>query len=203
MAGRKLIKDPRIGLGGIRHPLPHGSSLQTVAPGVGTCPGIRSRAVVLRTPDRNGPAPRGNYYQTLQIKPYAGTATIRGAYRRLAMQAHPDVNRAPDATQQMQAVNEAYAILRDPGRRATYDRSRFARALQDAYAGVPAVPTAPPTPSARLRYRARRLGMLRTLGTALTMIGIAGLVWAQGSGWQPRPPIDPAAVVMHIQLPPS
>lgn len=48
------------------------------------------------------------YYQLLQIERDADPEVIKTAYRRLARKLHPDVNTAKDATQQMQALNEAY-----------------------------------------------------------------------------------------------
>jgi molecular chaperone DnaJ len=48
---------------------------------------------------------------------------IRAAYVRLAKQHHPD---AGGATERMVALNEAWAVLGDSGRRATYDRARRA-----------------------------------------------------------------------------
>lgn len=101
---------------------------------------VRTRTIVPREPSPVGiPAPvtsPANHYQTLQVKPYANLAAIRGAYRRLAREFHPDVNFAPEATAQMGAVNEAYAVLRDPARRAAYDVARFRQALREVDPGV-------------------------------------------------------------------
>ena len=181
-----MVKDRPTRLDRMERSLGYGDPPRAAAPRNRPGPATRAVAIAQRAPDPRT-ARNGNYYQTLQIKPYADPETIRGAYRRLAMHAHPDLNRAPDATQQMQAVNEAYAILRDPWRRATYDRTRFARALQDAYAGVPPAPPTPPpagtrariaqlVSAVRCRYRGRRrLGVGRTLGAVLTVIGISSL----------------------------
>ncbi len=48
------------------------------------------------------------YYELLGIERVAEPEAIKTAYRRLARQFHPDVNKASDATAQMQALNEAY-----------------------------------------------------------------------------------------------
>ena len=125
----------------------------------------RSKPSGIRTTS-HGMAP-DNHYDTLQIKIYADPATIRQAYRRLAREAHPDVNRTSDATQRMQVVNEAYGVLRDPARRAPYDVERFARALQDA---LPEGPALTPTD----RHYGRGFGR-RTLGAVRAMIGKGSL----------------------------
>jgi hypothetical protein len=53
------------------------------------------------------------YYETLEVAHDAEPEEIKTAYRRLARQLHPDVNTATDATQQMQALNEAYRKIMD------------------------------------------------------------------------------------------
>lgn len=64
--------------------------------------------------------PRG-YYRVLGLAPNAGAAEIKAAFRRKAMELHPDRNDAPDATEQFQLLNEAYGVLSDPEIRAQYD----------------------------------------------------------------------------------
>lgn len=61
------------------------------------------------------------YYQLLGVSPAADSTEIEAAFRRLATQLHPDVNPAPDATRRMQALNDAYRVLRDGARRRLYD----------------------------------------------------------------------------------
>jgi DnaJ-class molecular chaperone len=64
-----------------------------------------------------------NYYAILGVAPDAENAEIKQAYRRLALQHHPDVNAKktqPEDTQ-IKRVNEAYTILSDPRKRAAYD----------------------------------------------------------------------------------
>lgn len=63
-----------------------------------------------------------DYYQFLGVDKDADQATIKRAYRRLAMRYHPDQNpEDPDAISKMKEVNEAYAILGDPEKRRHYD----------------------------------------------------------------------------------
>jgi len=66
-----------------------------------------------------------DYYRVLQVDPQAEPEVIEAAYRRLARKYHPDVNRSPDANSRMQQLNEAYEVLKDPVRRAAFDRSRL------------------------------------------------------------------------------
>ncbi len=66
-------------------------------------------------------------YEILHLHPSAHPDVIQAAYRRLALLYHPDKNPSPEATEMMAAVNRAYAVLSDPGRRTKYDQSRAAQ----------------------------------------------------------------------------
>lgn len=65
-----------------------------------------------------------DYYAVLGVEPGAGDAEIKQAYRRLARKYHPDVSREKGAEDRFKAVNEAYEVLRDKGRRSEYDTMR-------------------------------------------------------------------------------
>jgi molecular chaperone DnaJ len=63
-----------------------------------------------------------DYYEVLEVPKNASSDDLKSAFRRLARQYHPDVNNAPDAEERFKEINEAYAVLSDPERRAAYDR---------------------------------------------------------------------------------
>jgi molecular chaperone DnaJ len=67
-------------------------------------------------------APKQDYYEALGVARDASTEDIRRAYRRLAKEYHPDVNKDPKAEERFKQINEAYAVLSDEDRRRTYDR---------------------------------------------------------------------------------
>jgi DnaJ domain len=60
----------------------------------------------------------------LQVDPSAEQEVIEAAYRRLVRKYHPDVNASPEAEAKMKELIEAYSIVRDPARRAEFDRRR-------------------------------------------------------------------------------
>lgn len=63
-----------------------------------------------------------DYYTDLGVERDATADEIKKAYRKLARKYHPDVSKEPDAEERMRAVNEAYAVLSDPEKRAAYDQ---------------------------------------------------------------------------------
>jgi len=64
-----------------------------------------------------------DYYEVLGVARDADETTIKKAFRKLARELHPDVNRHdPDAEDKFKEAAEAYEVLSDSERRATYDR---------------------------------------------------------------------------------
>jgi len=62
-----------------------------------------------------------NYYQILGVPKYRTEVEIKQAYRKLAMQWHPDKNKSANAQQMFIEIHEAYEILSNPNQRSLYD----------------------------------------------------------------------------------
>lgn len=76
-----------------------------------------------------------DYYQILGVARDASDADIKKAYRRLAMEYHPDRNNTPEAEAKFKELSEAYQVLADPTKRAHYDRFGSAPSGAGGYGG--------------------------------------------------------------------
>ncbi|KAK2823195.1 hypothetical protein Q7C36_019795 [Tachysurus vachellii] len=63
-----------------------------------------------------------DYYTTLEVHRGASDADFKQSYRRLALKYHPQTNSQPDAYEKFNQLGEAYDVLSDPRKRATYDK---------------------------------------------------------------------------------
>jgi molecular chaperone DnaJ len=67
-------------------------------------------------------ANKRDYYEVLGVPKTASKDAIKDAYRKLALQYHPDRNKSPDAEEKFKEISEAYAVLSDDEKRAQYDQ---------------------------------------------------------------------------------
>ncbi len=66
-------------------------------------------------------AEKRDYYEVLGVPKDSTKDQIKDAYRKLAMQYHPDRNKAPEAEEKFKEISEAYAVLSDDQKRQQYD----------------------------------------------------------------------------------
>ena len=78
-----------------------------------------------------------DYYEVLGVSKYASESEIINAFRKKAMQLHPDKNKAADAEQKFKEINKAYEVLSDQNKKAKYEQ--FGDASDQAGGGVEGV----------------------------------------------------------------
>jgi molecular chaperone DnaJ len=78
-----------------------------------------------------------DYYEVLGVARDADDNALKSAYRKLALQYHPDRNKATDAAERFKEINEAYEVLSDPSKRQMYDRYGHAAAQGAPGGGSP------------------------------------------------------------------
>jgi molecular chaperone DnaJ len=65
--------------------------------------------------------PNRDYYEILGISKNSSQDEIKRAYRKLARQHHPDVNKDPGSAEKFKEINQAYQVLSEPNKRSQYD----------------------------------------------------------------------------------
>ncbi len=78
-------------------------------------------------------ASKRDYYEVLGVSKSASDEEIKRAFRKLAKQYHPDVNKEPGADEKFKEIGEAYSVLSDENKRRQYDQ--FGHAAFDGAAG--------------------------------------------------------------------
>lgn len=140
---------------------------------------------------------QSGYYGLMGLHPTASGPEIHQVYRTLSRQYHPDTTLlpVPIATRKFQQLNEAYATLSNPDRRAAYDRT-----LTAAPIGLPIRPPAPavvlPFDAADRPLSAGELFALMILGLTFVACLILALTlgWAQSQArWQAQPSVPSPA----------
>lgn len=79
-------------------------------------------------------ATKRDYYDVLGVAKTASAAELKSAYRKLALEWHPDRNKTAEAETRFKEINEAYQVLSDPKKKQTYDQ--FGHAAFDSAAGA-------------------------------------------------------------------
>jgi molecular chaperone DnaJ len=85
-------------------------------------------------------AGKRDYYEVLGVSRDADPQEIKKAYRKLAMEYHPDHNKEADAEDKFKELSEAYGVLSDEGKRSRYDRGGFSgldgMSSEDIFGGI-------------------------------------------------------------------
>lgn len=102
--------------------------------------------------------PKRTHYKTLMLAEHADPEIVSVVYRKLAQRYHPDVDPSAEAAHRMADINDAYAALKDPDKRAKYDawlanrrdrrqNDRFIRTQGDVALGTAGTPIGAPSGS--------------------------------------------------------
>lgn len=122
-----------------------------------------------------------DYYEVLGVSATSDFVVIKAAYKAMMLKHHPDTNTTPGASGKAKELNEAYAILSDPQRRAAYDSSRESNAKRDKQGTAPPPPfpeNDEPSDSAKDReeprkaYGVKGAYVLAAIAIAIALFGV-------------------------------
>ncbi|GAC1361178.1 MAG: hypothetical protein PVS3B1_34340 [Ktedonobacteraceae bacterium] len=94
-----------------------------------------------------------DYYTLLGVSPDAPASTIKAAFKKLALQYHPDVYKGADAHERMRLLLQAYQTLNDPAARRQYNVVRSEHRVDERDVAHAHTPDTPPVATARKRAR--------------------------------------------------
>lgn len=139
-----------------------------------------------------------DHYKVLQVDPEAEAEVVQAAYRRLARKYHPDVAESPEAAARMAAINAAWAVLRDPRRRAAYDAQRAGATRSNAAPAGP--PHHAPTAAPRRARPPEETSPHWTSGRSSAGSGYdpASMRAPEGHGAAGPPPGNPSGAVLDF-----
>ena len=133
-----------------------------------------------------------DYYASLGVARDAPAEAVKKAYRKLARKYHPDVSKEPQAEQRMKEVNEAYAVLSDPEKRAAYDQlGKDYRPGQDF--------RPPPDWDANMEFSEREFSGAEAAQFSDFFAEIFGRHAARGSAFHSKPNDHHARVLLDLE----
>ncbi|MBI4058182.1 DnaJ domain-containing protein [Candidatus Gottesmanbacteria bacterium] len=77
-----------------------------------------------------------DYYEVLGVSKNASSDELKKAYRKMALQWHPDRNKTQEAEARFKEINEAYEVLSDPQKKSAYDQFGHAAFQQGGFGGT-------------------------------------------------------------------
>lgn len=136
-------------------------------------------------------AVKKDHYSVLGVTPASEDVAIRAAYHALMRRYHPDADPSDEAAERSRAINEAYAVLRDPAKRARYDESLGSRDLKFE----------PGAHQARPKPLRSRLGAAAAIGVTLLAAGMIAFAISPptGKSTKPQTPVSPVGAAKPVQ----